>query len=65
MFLQEEYNHCSTAGPSENSWFDQMQKIVELIFVRQRGIEANYFHETIMLNRLLWVLIHQGKYSNI
>ena len=51
MFLQEERNHCN-----------QMQKIMELLFVEQIGIEANYSLKMIMLNRLLRVLIQQEKY---
>ena len=65
MFPQEEYNHCSTTAPSGNSCFDQTQKIKALPFVMQIDRPANYFPEMIMLNQLLRVSIHQGKYSNI
>ena len=62
MFLQEEYNHCSTTTPSGNSCFDQTQKMKALPFVMQIDRAANYFPEMIMLNQLLRVLLHQEKY---
>ena len=64
IFQQQEYNHCSTTGPSGNSWLNQMRKIEALLFVRHIDIKANFFLEMIMLNCLLRVSIHQGKYSN-